>query len=242
MWCSRVSCVVDGDWSTRPNRVDETPSAASAAHCSAVGLPAVVVDDTGVHEVDHAHDGMICVPVVKIIVGSTQFSVSVRRRRTSPRCESMVRRRPAWTSIPCSPNWWRSFGSREVGCQTPRHALLVVTWFGRLGSEPGIRHFDDVLRPGDADDRRVGWDGPMVTWERDAPPMVRMLGSSLRRAAARPDLAVRMRRLRGRVALRSTAGPQAVTIRFDRGRVHLTHGVSSGRRDLRGSRPIGATW
>ena len=67
----------------------------------------------------------------------------------------------------------------------------------------------------------------MVTWERDAPPMVRMLGSSLRRAAARPDLAVRMRRLRGRVALRSTAGPQAVTIRFDRGRVHLTHGVSS---------------
>jgi hypothetical protein len=53
--------------------VDETPSAVSAAHCSAVGLPALVVDDTGVHEVDQAHDGMICVPVVKIIVGSTHF-------------------------------------------------------------------------------------------------------------------------------------------------------------------------
>jgi hypothetical protein len=51
--------------------VDETPSAVSAARCSAVGLPALVVDDTGVHEVNHAHDGMICVPVVKIVVGYT---------------------------------------------------------------------------------------------------------------------------------------------------------------------------
>jgi hypothetical protein len=68
--------------------------------------------------------------------------------------------------------------------------------------------------------------GPKITQEEDAPPIVRILAASLRRAAVRPDVAKRVGRLRGRVALRSTVGPQAATIEFARGAVHLTHGVA----------------
>jgi hypothetical protein len=68
--------------------------------------------------------------------------------------------------------------------------------------------------------------GPTVTQEEDAPPIVRILAASLRRVAARPNVAKRVGRLRGRVALRSTVGPQAATIEFSRGAVHVTHGVA----------------
>jgi hypothetical protein len=67
---------------------------------------------------------------------------------------------------------------------------------------------------------------PLITLEDDAPPLVRILAASLRRTAARPGTARWIGRLRGRVALRSTAGPQAATIDFARGRVHVTRGVA----------------
>jgi hypothetical protein len=66
---------------------------------------------------------------------------------------------------------------------------------------------------------------PTITLEDHAPPIVRILGVTLRRAATQPRLARRMGKLRGRVALRSTTDPQAVTITFDKGAIHLTHGV-----------------
>ena len=69
---------------------------------------------------------------------------------------------------------------------------------------------------------------PQVTWEHDGPPIVRMLGASVRRAIAHPGVAGRMGRLRGRVALRSTVGPQAATIEVERGSVHVTRGVAAG--------------
>ena len=68
--------------------------------------------------------------------------------------------------------------------------------------------------------------GPTITQERDAPPIVRILATSLRRAAARPDVARQLGQLRGRVALRSTVGPQAATIEFSGDAVHVTHGVA----------------
>jgi hypothetical protein len=64
-----------------------------------------------------------------------------------------------------------------------------------------------------------------ITLEDDAPPIVRILGGTLRRAAAQPKLARTMDRMTGRVALRSTVDPQAATIAFDRGNVRVTHGV-----------------
>jgi hypothetical protein len=71
-------------------------------------------------------------------------------------------------------------------------------------------------------------DAPQVTWEHDGPPIVRMLGASLRRTMADPRVAGRMGRLRGRVALRSTVGPQAATIEVERGSIHVTGGVAAG--------------
>ena len=64
-----------------------------------------------------------------------------------------------------------------------------------------------------------------ITLEDDAPPIVRILGGTLRRAAAQPKLARTMDKMKGRVALRSTVDPQAATIRFDKGDVRVTHGV-----------------
>jgi hypothetical protein len=66
---------------------------------------------------------------------------------------------------------------------------------------------------------------PDISVGDDAPPIVRILGVTLRRAASDPSLARRMDRLKGRVALRSTTDPQAATIRFDRGTVTVTPGV-----------------
>ncbi|MBA3655455.1 MAG: SCP2 sterol-binding domain-containing protein [Actinobacteria bacterium] len=66
---------------------------------------------------------------------------------------------------------------------------------------------------------------PTITLEEHGPPIVRILGGTLRRAAAQPKLARRMDKMKGRVALRSTTDPQAVTIAFDHGTVHVTHGA-----------------
>jgi hypothetical protein len=66
---------------------------------------------------------------------------------------------------------------------------------------------------------------PMVMRDDHAPPLVRVLAASLRRAAAQPRVARDVRRLRGRVGLRSTVGPQAATIDFASGVVRVTHGV-----------------
>jgi len=66
---------------------------------------------------------------------------------------------------------------------------------------------------------------PTISIERDAPPIVRIMRRAMREAAAQPDLAKRMDSMRGRVALRSTTDPQAATIHFERGEVHITHGV-----------------
>jgi hypothetical protein len=67
----------------------------------------------------------------------------------------------------------------------------------------------------------------VITREDDAPPIVCVLHASLRRAASRPEVAEQMHRLRGRAVLRSTVGPQAATIDFSRGSVHVTHGVGA---------------
>ena len=64
-----------------------------------------------------------------------------------------------------------------------------------------------------------------ITLEDHGPPIVRILGVTLRRAAAQPALARRMTKMRGRVALRSTADPQSATIHFDKGAVRVDHGV-----------------
>lgn len=64
-----------------------------------------------------------------------------------------------------------------------------------------------------------------ITLEPDPPPIVRILAATLRRSAAQPELARRIDRLRGRVALRSTTDPQAATIHFDRGSVSITRGA-----------------
>src|SRR5262245_13717618 len=90
-----------------------------------------------------------------------------------------------------------------------------------------IRHFDDVPRAGAVDDQAVTSTAPTVTWEQNAPPLVRVIGASLRRAAVRPGGAERMRRLQGRVVVRSTVGPQAATVRFERGLVHVVSGVAA---------------
>jgi hypothetical protein len=94
-------------------------------------------------------------------------------------------------------------------------------------SSDRIRRFDDVHPAGAVDDQLMSSTAPTVTWEPDAPPLVRVIGASLRRAAVRPGAAERMRRLQGRVVVRSTVGPQAATVGFDRGLVHVMSGVAA---------------
>jgi len=62
--------------------------------------------------------------------------------------------------------------------------------------------------------------------EDDAPPIVRMLATTLRRAAADPKLAATMTKMHGVAALKSTNDAQAVTLRFARGTVDLERGVA----------------
>lgn len=60
----------------------------------------------------------------------------------------------------------------------------------------------------------------------DAPPIVRGLAGTLKRAAAHPKLAGRVSKMKGVVALRSSTDAQSATIRFDRGNIALAPGVA----------------
>lgn len=66
----------------------------------------------------------------------------------------------------------------------------------------------------------------IVDTEADATPIVLILAATLRRAEETPKLASMMAKAKGNVALRSTVDPQAATIRFQRGRVRVEHGVA----------------
>jgi hypothetical protein len=66
-----------------------------------------------------------------------------------------------------------------------------------------------------------------VVLEADATPLVLIIGTVLRRACADRAAGAKADRLRGVFALRSAKDPQAVTMRFDRGRVELTRGVAA---------------
>src|SRR5258708_13192031 len=65
-----------------------------------------------------------------------------------------------------------------------------------------------------------------VVLEPDATPLVRIIATTLRDSTADAAVARKAERLRGVFALRSEKDPQAVTMRFDRGRVALTRGVA----------------
>ena len=61
----------------------------------------------------------------------------------------------------------------------------------------------------------------------DSPPIVLGTAQRLRRSAAQPQLASRLQKMKGVLAMKSAADPQSVTIRFDRGDVKLSSGVAS---------------
>lgn len=69
-------------------------------------------------------------------------------------------------------------------------------------------------------------DSGVVTVEADASPLALILGATLRRAARDPKLLATLRSNQGAVALKSTADPQAATIRLRDGRAHVTTGVA----------------
>jgi len=71
-----------------------------------------------------------------------------------------------------------------------------------------------------------GATGSIVETEDDPTPIVLILATTLRRAEETPKLAAMMRSAKGNVALRSTVDPQAATIRFGNGRVHVERGVA----------------
>jgi hypothetical protein len=73
----------------------------------------------------------------------------------------------------------------------------------------------------------AGGEPVQIALEDDPTPLVRILGATLRRSARDPALATRMRGMRGVVALKSSVDPQAVTMRFDKGRVALERGVAA---------------
>jgi hypothetical protein len=66
-----------------------------------------------------------------------------------------------------------------------------------------------------------------IALEDDPTPLVRIVGAMLQRSARNPALQSKLQAMRGVVALKSSVDPQAVTIRFDKGRVTLEHGVAS---------------
>ena len=70
-------------------------------------------------------------------------------------------------------------------------------------------------------------DSLTVTVEDDPVPIVLVLAATVRRAARDAKLAAAMRSAKGSVAMRSTVDPQAATIRFADGRVHVTRGVAA---------------
>ena len=65
-----------------------------------------------------------------------------------------------------------------------------------------------------------------VVLEPDATPLVRIIATTMFASLVEADVARKAERLRGVFALRSEKDPQAVTMRFDRGRVELTRGVA----------------
>ena len=65
-----------------------------------------------------------------------------------------------------------------------------------------------------------------VVLEPDATPLVRIIATTMFRSLAQEDTARKAERLRGVFALQSAKDPQAVTLRFDNGRVELTRGVA----------------
>jgi len=66
-----------------------------------------------------------------------------------------------------------------------------------------------------------------VLLEQDATPLVQIIATTLRDSVSDAALARKADRLRGVFVLRSQKDPQAVTMRFDRGKVELTRGVAS---------------
>ena len=66
-----------------------------------------------------------------------------------------------------------------------------------------------------------------VQLEPDATPLVRIIATTLRESMSDAAVARKAARLRGVFVLRSQKDPQAVTMRFDRGRVELTRGVAT---------------
>jgi hypothetical protein len=60
----------------------------------------------------------------------------------------------------------------------------------------------------------------------DSPPIVLGIAARLRRVAADDKLGPRLARMKGTLALRSSVDKQSATVRFDRGRVHLSSGVA----------------
>jgi hypothetical protein len=71
-------------------------------------------------------------------------------------------------------------------------------------------------------------DAPVqIALEDDPTPLVLILGATLRRSARNPALASKLRGMQGVVALKSSVDPQAVTIRFEKGRLSLAHGVAA---------------
>lgn len=67
--------------------------------------------------------------------------------------------------------------------------------------------------------------GPEIIVSSEAPPTAQVMAATLRRAAADPRLAGTVRRLRGRIAMRSSKDAQAATVRFDRGSIAVVGGV-----------------
>ncbi|HZT64323.1 MAG TPA: hypothetical protein VFA11_00900 [Acidimicrobiales bacterium] len=67
---------------------------------------------------------------------------------------------------------------------------------------------------------------PVFVLEDDAPPVVKGVGATLKRAAAHPKLSRRLARMKGVLALKSSQDPQSVTVRFRRGTVELGRGVA----------------
>jgi len=65
-----------------------------------------------------------------------------------------------------------------------------------------------------------------VQLEPDATPLVRIIATTLRDSLSDATATQKADRLRGVFVLRSQKDPQAVTMRFDRGRVELTRGVA----------------
>jgi hypothetical protein len=65
-----------------------------------------------------------------------------------------------------------------------------------------------------------------ILLEPDPPPLVRIMATTLRRAAADPKLSGVLAKMQGVAALRSVSDPQAATMRFERGTVRVERGVS----------------